>query len=920
MEISQHLLEAVRNGRAVLFLGAGASFGAKTREGGSPPSSAELRDQLVARFLGGGFQGADLSLVAELAISEASLAEVQEFISELLADLEPAPFHSLIPAFKWRGLITTNYDLLIETTYARNRRRLQEVVPILSDRDRIDEQLRSHNTVALLKLHGSVTITRNPDLPLILTVDQYATHRKNRERLFQTFADWAYEYPVVYVGHSMKDSDMRAILLEIARESGMHPRHYLLRPDVHPAEERFWNQRHVTVLSGTFEEFLAELDKLIGVSERELIATVDRRIPVQDHFSHRQEPSERLRNSLEFDLEYVHEGVAIEDGNPKAFYRGFSFRWYPIVHRLDVRRSLVDKILLEVILRPEEDRPTTADFYAIKAEAGAGKSVLLRRLAWESATEAKVFCLLLRNHGKLEFEPLLELGRLTSRRIFLFVDDAVDHIREIRYVIDRARKEEILLTVIVAERTNAWNMECEDLDEVLNEEFILRYLNHGEVEALVGLLEASDSLGAHLERLRFEDRVREFEERAGRQLLVALHEATLGKPLEEILVDEFNEIQPQEARSLYLTVCVLNRLRVPIRAGLIARVHGIRFEDFRQRFLRPLEHVVEVSRDRATDDYYYKARHPEIAQIVFDRILTSASDRFHEISRIVPVLNLSYSSDWDSFRHLMRARSLSDLFADMGDVRALFELGTKVAPGEAFLYQQMAIYERLHDNIEKAYEYLKMARELDPKDGSITHSFAELARARALVAATRLERERFRQEAKVILRPLLDHPQHSRYARHTVAKISIDTLKDLLADERVSERAVDQAIRSTEETFFRALQEYPRDSHILAAEADFGALIRDDQRALRALQQAHETNSRDPYVASRLARVYEERGHLNAALETLKAALASNPGDKQLNFRYARVLQQGMDADADTLAYYFRRAFSPGDKNFEAQF
>jgi len=61
-------------------------------------------------------------------------------------------------------------------------------------------------------------------------------------------------------------------------------------------------------------------------------------------------------------------------------------------------------------------------------------------------------------------------------------------------------------------------------------------------------------------------RVQQFEEQAGRQLLVALHEATTGNPFEEILLDEFNEIQPLSARNLYLTVCVLNRLRVAVRA------------------------------------------------------------------------------------------------------------------------------------------------------------------------------------------------------------------------------------------------------------------------------------------------------------------------------------------------------------------
>src|SRR6266849_1593658 len=77
-----------------------------------------------------------------------------------------------------------------------------------------------------------------------------------------------------------------------------------------------------------------------------------------------------------------------------------------------------------------------------------------------------------------------------------------------------------------------------------------------------------------------ERRRADFADRAGRQLLVALHEATLSKPFEEIIEDEFKNITPSEAQRIYLTICVLNRLNVPVRAGLVARVHGVPFEDF----------------------------------------------------------------------------------------------------------------------------------------------------------------------------------------------------------------------------------------------------------------------------------------------------------------------------------------------------
>ena len=82
---------------------------------------------------------------------------------------------------------------------------------------------------------------------------------------------------------------------------------------------------------------------------------------------------------------------------------------------------------------------------------------------------------------------------------------------------------------------------------------MLRYLNRNEVEALVGLLVKHKANGPNLENLTIEEQIEQFEKRAGRQLLVALHEATMGIPFEEILHNEYDNLTPPSAQSLYLT-------------------------------------------------------------------------------------------------------------------------------------------------------------------------------------------------------------------------------------------------------------------------------------------------------------------------------------------------------------------------------
>ena len=79
---------------------------------------------------------------------------------------------------------------------------------------------------------------------------------------------------------------------------------------------------------------------------------------------------------------------------------------------------------------------------------------------------------------------------------------------------------------------------------------------------------------------------------------------------------------PPNRKTIVLTICFLNRLNAPVRAGIISRSHGVPFAIFKEEFFRPLEHIVITSFDNIIRDYTYAARHPHIAQMVFSATTT----------------------------------------------------------------------------------------------------------------------------------------------------------------------------------------------------------------------------------------------------------------------------------------------------------
>lgn len=262
MMLIPHILsERTNSGKLLLFLGSGATKGAIHPRGSSPPDGQQLADMIARKFLGDDYVGKPLDHLSALAISETDLLTVQGFIASVFADFYPADFHKLIPTFEWSAIATTNYDLIIERAYAEVATARQKLEPFVKNGQHVEDRLRDSSSLMYLKLHGCVTKVDDPDVPLILTPEQYITHRRGRSRLFEKLFGLAHEQSMVFVGYSLSDVDLRMILYELALLGDAMPRSYIVAPKITGADERYWANRKITCLKGTFEEFLLALSK-----------------------------------------------------------------------------------------------------------------------------------------------------------------------------------------------------------------------------------------------------------------------------------------------------------------------------------------------------------------------------------------------------------------------------------------------------------------------------------------------------------------------------------------------------------------------------------------------------------------------------------------------------------------------------------
>lgn len=927
-EIPAALVTAVSEQRAVLFLGAGASKGALHPRGDQIPSGTELRDMICDQFLGGKLKDHALSQATELAISETSIGHVQLFVAQVLKDFRAAPFHKLIPSFRWHAIVTTNLDLIIEDAYDQAPDRLQQLIPFYKNGQFVETEAKKYSfPLEYVKLHGCIAHAQDHDVPFILAAEQYAKWYQGRSRLFERMRDWGREFPFVFCGYSVSDPHIQAILFDLSDEKLNRPAYFAVAPDLDEIEARYWTRQRVIPIRTAFADFLGALDTAISKVQRTLPRTIaGGESSLSKHYRvSRPTESAQLQSFLCDDVDHVRSGMPINTQSPSDFYRGYDTGWGCIAQNLDAKRGVVETVLVDALLLEEEQRSSRVDFYVLKGPAGNGKTVSLKRIAWEAAYEFDKLVLFLKPGGSLRFEACREIHALTGKRTFVFVDRIALNHDDVRAFLRNCRAEALPVTVVGAERDNEWNIRCGDLDAYVSDEFPVRFLSEREIRELIELLETHRALGL-LEQASPEERFDAFAKRAERQLLVALHETTLGRPFEEIVVDEYKGISPDEARLLYLDVCALNRLGVAVRAGLISRVSGIRFEDFKERFFAPLEHVLMARRDKYTGDMMYLARHQHVAELVFAQALAGPDERFDVLLRLLKGLNLDFTCDHLAFWQLVRGRVVADTFPSQELGRRFYNAAQEVARDDPHLLQQRAIFEMNHEggSLELAKRYLESAAASLPHDPPIRHSQAVLYRKLALATSNTLLRRHCRQLALERLQSPTGEASHP-YAYHTKALLLLDQLRDSLdelearPDDELTQRRLVESTREAEAALQGGLQRFPDDSALQATESEFRDLIDQHDKAERALQKAFELNKRLDWIAVRLAQKSAAKGDLDGALKTLQECLNHNPGSKPAHLEMAKLLN-AKGADRALILEHLRRSFTEGDTNFDAQF
>lgn len=297
---------ALRRGRVVPFLGAGASvfhrpLGAAVDPLFCPPTGAALAERLAA--LAGFPDSAEsdhrhnLPLVASyfglVALGDGFLRE--ELREVFSPEFEPNPLHRLLAAIageKPQLVVTTNYDDMIERAFDRAGVPYHLVVTNISDIEKagslrhrppgaggydlvtpkkLDASLEEASII--YKMHGSINRISREDDSYVITEEDYVRFlggfSSNQLALVPPLlAAMMKTRHFLFLGYSLRDWNLRVLLDMLSQfdNNANRLQSWAIQYDPDIVEERIWERKAVNVFGLDLQKFVDDLAAVLGSS------------------------------------------------------------------------------------------------------------------------------------------------------------------------------------------------------------------------------------------------------------------------------------------------------------------------------------------------------------------------------------------------------------------------------------------------------------------------------------------------------------------------------------------------------------------------------------------------------------------------------------------------------------------------------
>ncbi|MFX0074622.1 MAG: SIR2 family protein [Candidatus Hermodarchaeota archaeon] len=204
-----NIVKELKNKRCVIFFGSGVSAGSDL------PTGQDLAKRLISDF-------PDIRDMEDISLKEAAQIVAykhgKEKYAEVLKDIilekssKPNDLHKVIALLNVKYYVTTNYDKLFDKV-------LEKIYDIREDQIIVnDDDIINAGEVIYIKLHGDINLPET----MVLTANDYRTREKENPVIFSLLESLFARNIVVFIGYSLKDENVLAIIRNIKYSLGRY--------------------------------------------------------------------------------------------------------------------------------------------------------------------------------------------------------------------------------------------------------------------------------------------------------------------------------------------------------------------------------------------------------------------------------------------------------------------------------------------------------------------------------------------------------------------------------------------------------------------------------------------------------------------------------------------------------------------------
>lgn len=762
-----YLKRALLSNTVVLFTGAGFSRDATNHSGSALPTGEQFADQLW-QYLGyEGTRGREtLTRLYEAALRQ-PLAPLRELLKRNFECRSIAGWYSIPASLYWYRIYTLNIDNVLETAFRQTKAVNLNVVN--GQRQDYVERDQFLDSLQYVKLNGA---DWNNPKEITFSFTQYAKRATDSPVWYEQCARDFARRVVIFVGTELDEQLLwNAIELRGKKYPGgeARPRSFFVKPHISPVDADNLREYNVVPVAATAKEFFEYLwSNLAEERMREKVMAA-----AQPGFARlcaeiKQNFNDRSAKDLQA-FYTLFDPVQIPDRAPsvrKSFLLGAAPDWPSLHANLDAQRdcnkSLVDAI--EVGLNAKEK----LQIISVTGAAGSGKSTMAKRAA-----------IMLRSHGHLVFWSNADSSipehsfqnalNLLPARAIIFVDNA-NAIRTnlVQYLKIAAAAKERPIFVILDRANRSEFFEKQLAKDYPVTFFKMPLLSGADINNLLDKLQDHGLLGK-LQAMPRDRQAKEFSVRAGKQLLVAMREATLGADFDTIIANELEDLQADEIRIVYLAACLATAAGYGITTEQIIGLTDLSPAECLALLDGGLKGVV-VEMGKAG---LWFARHRIIAEVVVDKLasrdlLKQAYKRLLEsLSRDLPRPVKTSGRVFRLYRDVINHNVISKRFRNsILDAREIYEAVRPYCEHDQHFWLQYASLELEYGELSFAEVYIASAEALAPYDNFVQNTKASLLYQKALQTDRLQEALSLREEARTILIQLAKKMPGDYYPPH----------------------------------------------------------------------------------------------------------------------------------------------------------